>query len=156
MHILDTVESGLTEPLKSLSIEQRRQLFGRVCKTASEFVREIEPELGELLGKCGQSKELSSSEITAVRLTAKWADERYFDLRQKNTDETVWFNWFVNARLASAIYASARDDSWESSADALYELSVIFEDASTFVKALQSAIETVRQTALSKTSPESD
>jgi methionine salvage enolase-phosphatase E1 len=144
LHILDTVESGLTEPLKSLSIGQRRQLFGRVCKTASEFIRDIEPELAELVGQCEKAKELSSSQIAAVRLAAKWADERYFDLKENNVDETVWMNWFVNARLASAIYASARDDSWESSADALYELSVIFDDSSTFLTVLKNTIGMVR------------
>ena len=94
----------------------------------------FKPELAELVGQWEKAKELSSSQIAAVLLAGQRADERYFDLKENNVDETVWINWFKNARLASAICAAYRDDSWESSGDALYELSVILRMTQPFQK----------------------
>jgi hypothetical protein len=127
MHILDTVVSGVTEPLRSLTEDQRHRLFGIVCTKASELIQDIEPELAQLVKCCG---ECTTSGIDAACRTANWADERYFDLKERGVDQAVWDNWFRKARLSKAIYAAFRENSWESSANGLYELSVILNDQS--------------------------
>jgi hypothetical protein len=147
MHVLDTVEPGLTEKLKSLSLEKQRQLFGIVAEVASRFVQDIEPELAQIVSACSQGKELEKSQIEAVRLSAKWADERYFDLKLRGVDESVWLNWFGKARLATALSSASSGSSWNSFADALYELSAIFHSTSDFASTISQGIEAVRRTA---------
>ena len=147
MKRVDTVVSGVTELLKSLTEHQRHRLFGIVCTKASELIQDIEPELAQLV-KC---RTLSTSGIDAARRIANWADERYFDLKERGVDEAVWSNWFRKARLATAIYEAFRENSWEGSADGLYELSVIFNDLSDFLGVLEEGIEAARQITASNT-----
>jgi hypothetical protein len=145
MYRLDTVVSGPTEPLKSLTEHQRRRVFGIVCTKASELIRDIEPELGQFVNCCGKCTTLSTSEIDAVRRITKWADERYFDLKERGVDEAVWDNWIRKARLATAIGAASGENSWESFAEGLYELSVIFDDLAHFLASFKEGMESAHR-----------
>ena len=145
MHILDTVVSGLTQRLERLTSGQRHRLFGIVCATASELIHDIEPELLQLVKNCYEGATFSNLGIDEAGRIAKWADKRYFDLKEKGVDQLVWENWFKKARLATAIHAAFDQDSWENSADGLYELSVIFDDDSEFLKAFEKGIEAAHQ-----------
>jgi hypothetical protein len=94
---------------------------------------------------------LSASNIDAARRIAKWADERYFDLKERGVDGAVWDNWFRKARLASAIHVTFRESSWESCAGGLYELSVIFGDLADFLASFKEGMESAhRLTSLAK------
>lgn len=146
MHPLDTVEPGLTEKLKSLSIGEQRQLFGMVAEAASRFVHDIEPELAQIVSACGQGKALERSQVEEVRRVAKWADERYFELKQRGVDESVWMNWFGKARLATALGNASSQCSGDELADAFYELSAIFQSTSDFASIMSQGIKLVHRT----------
>jgi hypothetical protein len=107
---------------------------------AAESIQGLESEMTALLDCCIGKNQLSQVQVVAVQSFAKWADQRYFDLRDKNVDEAVWCNWFKKARLATAVGEAFGRDSWEGAANAIYELSAMTDDPSGLINRVESEL----------------
>lgn len=130
MHILDHECEGLADKLAALSLDVRRRIISEACVLAASSIADIGPETQELLATIKYSRLLRVSQIRSAELMAIESDRRYFDLEEEGAPPTESLTWFSKARLLTAIRSGFGDTSWESSADAIYELSKTTDDPS--------------------------
>lgn len=138
MHMLDKLDSGIVDRLKSLTPDQRRCVLATACNSSSELIAGLEPEIKLIIVSFYQTSEITQSQITAVVSFLSWADQRYLDLRDRGVDQDIWMNWFLKARLAAAIAAGHSGSAWKDTADAIYELTVMRSDPSEFLRQIKS------------------
>jgi hypothetical protein len=122
--MLQTTAPELFRKLVSTPPDHANTVVARACNSVGTSIPELEPEIVALLERDLAAIPLSVDEGDRLRRYVSWSDERYFDLRQREVDESVWIAWFDKARLASAIAQAFSPGSASSLADAVYELSV--------------------------------
>mgnify|MGYP001607677432 FL=1 len=129
-HILENISPGLAGMIQSASLERRRGLLVKAFALAGRSIKQIEPELQRLMEDYRRDGTLSESQITAARQFAEAADEKYSEAEAREADSKIAEHWFQNARLATALADANAGADWTNAADAIYELSVISNDAS--------------------------
>lgn len=129
-HILENVSPGLVGPIQSADPERRRGLLEKAFALAGRSIKQIEPELQRLLEDYRRDSTLTESQIIAARQFAEAADEKYSEAEERDADSKIAEHWFQNARLATALADASAGPAWMNAADAIYELSVISNDAS--------------------------
>src|SRR5690348_15895566 len=99
MHILDQQAPGLSDRLRALSLEQRRSIIAKASRLASESISNLEPAVQELLTAASSGNALFRTQVAQAQSRAVEADERYFDLREREVSDRERLNWFYKARL---------------------------------------------------------
>ena len=108
------------------------------ARLAQRAVRDLEPELQRLVTMGIQNQQLFQAQIALARSLAESADQKYFDLQEKGVAENIWMNWFGKARFATAIATGFGEETPDAAADAIYELTAMFDEPSgllQFIKA---------------------
>jgi hypothetical protein len=143
-HILDKLRPSLASRLAALPLAERRAVAAKACKQAAESIQNLESEMAALVDRCVRENHLSPAQVAAAHSFAKWADERYFDLKDSGVHEDVWGTWFHKARLATAVAEAFGGESWESTASAIYELAATMDDPSPLMGTVESGIGEVK------------
>lgn len=141
MNMLDCEAPGLCRMLQALPAEKRRRALARVALAVSQRIRELEPRAIEILSHAIKENSLPSQMMTEMKAYAEAADEHYFIEKERGTARAIWSNWFAKARLATALLNLFGANSWESAADAGYELCFTSDDKEFSVSVLRSEID---------------
>lgn len=140
MHILEKTDPALVERLKTTPTDIGKKAVLNACLVASKTVAGLEPEIKALLEESSKNSTPSKSQIDLITTYATSADERYFELNDKGrgAESMVWFS---KARLATALKNIYSESSWEGVADAVYELTAMFDDPSMIIGTVKSELE---------------
>ena len=122
MNTLDHESPGLTDQLRRLSLEQRRQALTKAAIASSRQISNLEPQIRRLLESAARDNALSVEQIAEATAYAEEADDRYFQLQEQGAAEAIWKTWFAKSRLATGIINLFGGMSWQDAADAAYEL----------------------------------
>lgn len=129
-HILENVAPGLITCLEILSPDQRSRLLRKAFELTVRSMPKIESDIQMLLQIGLEDSVFSGDQMRMIRALAESADEKHFELEEQNPGSKTGEYWFDNARLATALGDAYGDSSAVGAADAIYELSVIPDDAS--------------------------
>lgn len=126
------LDKNLTETMKVVSEEKRRS----AARVASELVFQIcpvdRPVVHESLKQLLSGYKLSIEQVSELEGLAGELDEEYFNLHDSQPEEIELnpqaLHFFSQARAVSALAFAGKDDSIESTAEAIYEAASAIDD----------------------------
>ncbi|MCP3939446.1 MAG: hypothetical protein GY708_29215 [Actinomycetia bacterium] len=137
--LLDQEAPGIFNRLESASQEERRRAIVVACSAVANSLSGLQPEIRRLVQSLVDRGGLSQQDLDIAHSLAQKADDEYFDLQERGKDELA-LQRFSEARLLTAITTDLTSASLASSAEAVYELCMVFDDPSIVVASLVEAI----------------
>lgn len=143
MNRLETIAPDFAQFLKEADPDTRSLLKREACREILPFLEGIEDEAVESAKLQIFYKDKMPAELRIqLENLADSYDEKYFPLFEGDPDnEAAYMPYFTKARALSALSSAGEGDSYECTADAIYEVSSALMDRNELFDRLRKVIE---------------
>jgi hypothetical protein len=135
---LQSFSKILADELRSAPASGQRRAALAACKFALAAVAPVEPELAAIYEHLDSGAGLSSIEFAHLEDAKNRHDDRYFDLQ--DADDPAHMKEFSIARAISAVQFAAKDNTFESAAEAIYEASCASDARDKLIRQVRAAL----------------
>jgi hypothetical protein len=130
----------LADELRRAPLSAQRRAALAACKFALEIVSPVEPELAAIYEHVERGIGLSSMEFAYLEGAKNRHDDRYFDLQ--DAGDPAHMKEFSLARDISTVQSAAKDNTFDSTAEAIYEASCTSDARDKLIQQVRAALET--------------
>ena len=138
---MDQDAPGLAQRLESLTAQTRRAILSKVCLRAASDLAGLDERTLELVRAVQSGGGLSLEQAKQAMSLADVADNKYFELHQRNAVAEAWLKVFSEARLLTGMAITFGAVPTQGAADAAYELSKSCHDPAGLLGFIESEID---------------